>query len=182
MRFQFEKSWLSVSAKQSKYYDAKHISKIYAIENKMYLCVKNIKSIQSSKKLDYKYYESYKINMFINKQSYRLKLSANMRKIHNVFHAFLLESCKDLAEKKQTLFMNVDDEKQWKIKQILNSRKYREKLQYYIKWLNWDNIHNEWLNANNMSHASDLIAEYHEKYFEQMTNERIARKRRKTTR
>jgi DNA-dependent RNA polymerase auxiliary subunit epsilon len=73
--------------------------------------------------------------MFINKQSYRLKLSINMRKIHNVFHVFLLESCKDLAENEQTSFIYVDDEKQWKIKQILNSRKYREKLQYYIKWL-----------------------------------------------
>jgi RimJ/RimL family protein N-acetyltransferase len=66
----------------------------------MYLYVKNIKSIRLSKKLDYKYYELYKINMFINKQSYRLKLSINMRKIHNVFHVFLLEFCKDLAEKK----------------------------------------------------------------------------------
>ncbi len=182
MRLQLEKSWLSVSAEQSKYYDAKHISKVYAIEDKMYLCVKNIRSIRSSKKLDYKYYESYNINMLINKQSYRLKLSANMRKIHNVFHVFLLESRKDLAEKKQTSFIYVNDEEQWKIEQILNSRKYREKLQYYIKWLNWNDIHNEWLNANNMSHASELIAEYHEKYFEQMTDERIARKRRKTTR
>jgi hypothetical protein len=136
MRFQLEKSWLSASAKQSKYYDAKHTSKIYAIEDKMYLCVKNIKSIRSSKKLDYKYYESYKINMLINKQSYRLKLSVNMRKIHNVFHVFLLEFCKDLAEKKQTSSIYVNDEKQWKIKQILDSRKYRKKLQYYIKWLN----------------------------------------------
>jgi transcription elongation factor len=67
MRLQFEKNWLFVSTKQSKYYDAKHISKIYAIEDKMYLCVKNIKSIKSSKKLDYKYYESYKINMLVNK-------------------------------------------------------------------------------------------------------------------
>ncbi len=116
MRLQLEKSWLFVSAEQSKYYDAKHISKVYAIEDKMYLCVKNIKSIKSSKKLDYKYYESYKINMFINKQSYRLKLSANMKKIHNVFHVFLLEFCKDLAEKKQTSFIYVNDEKQWKIK------------------------------------------------------------------
>jgi hypothetical protein len=33
-----------------------------------------------------------------------------------------------------------------------------------------------------MKHANELIAEYHEKYFEQMTNERIARKRRKTIR
>ncbi len=101
-----------ISAEQFKYYDAKHISKIYAIEDKMYLCVKNIKSTRSLKKLDYKYYESYKINMFINKQSYRLKLFANMKKIHNVFHVFLLESCKDLAEKKQTSLIYVNDEKQ----------------------------------------------------------------------
>jgi hypothetical protein len=74
--------------------------------------------------------------MLINKQSYRLKLLANMKKIHNVFHVFLLESCKDLAEKKQTSLIYVNDEEQWKIKQILNSRKYRKKLQYYIKWLN----------------------------------------------
>ncbi len=182
MRLQLEKSWMSVSAEQFKYYDAKHTSKIYAIEDKVYLCVKNIRSIRSSKKLDYKYYELYKINMLINKQSYRLKLFANMRKIHNVFHVFLLESCKDLAEKKQTSLIYVNDEEQWEIEQILNSRKYREKLQYYIKWLDWDDINNEWLNANNMNRASDLIAEYHEKYFEQMTNERIAKKRRKTIR
>jgi hypothetical protein len=100
MRLQFEKSWMSVSAKQFKYYNAKHISKIYAIENKIYLCAKNIKSTRSSKKLDYKYYKLYKRNMFINKQSYRLKLFVNMRKIHNVFHVLLLEFCKDFAEKK----------------------------------------------------------------------------------
>jgi hypothetical protein len=105
-----------------------------------------------------------------------------MRKIHNVFHVFLLESCKDLAEKKQTSLIYVNDEKQWKIKQILNSRKYRKKFQYYIKWLNWDDIHNEWLNTNNMNRTNNLIVEYHKKYFEQMTNKRIAKKRRKITR
>ncbi len=182
MRLQLKKNWIFVSAKQFKYYDAKHTSKIYAIEDKVYLCVKNIRSTRSSKKLDYKYYESYKINMFIKKQSYRLKLFVNMKKIYNVFHVFLLEFCKDLAEKKQTSLIYVNDEKQWKIEQILDSRKYREKLQYYIKWLNWNDINNEWLNAKNMNRANDLIAEYHEKYFEQMTNERIARKRRKTIR
>jgi hypothetical protein len=56
-----------------------------------------------------------------------------MKKIHNVFHVFLFEFCKNLAEKKQTSSIYVNDEKQWKIKQILNLRKYREKLQYYIK-------------------------------------------------
>jgi hypothetical protein len=100
-----------VLIKQFKYYDVKHISKIYTIKNKVYLCVKNIKSIQLSKKLDYKYYESYKINMFINKQLYRLKLFVNIKKIHNVFHVFLFEFCKKFVKKKQTSFIYVNDEK-----------------------------------------------------------------------
>jgi hypothetical protein len=105
-----------------------------------------------------------------------------MRKIHNVFHVFLFESCKKLAKKKHVSFIYVDDEEQWEIKHILNSRKHYDKLQYYIKWLNWNDIHNEWLNAKSMSNANDLIVDYHEKYSEQISNERIARKRRKTTR
>ncbi len=67
MRLQLEKSWMFALIKQFKYYDAKYTSKIYAMSDKVYLCVKNIKSIQSLKKLDYKYYEFYIINMFINK-------------------------------------------------------------------------------------------------------------------
>jgi hypothetical protein len=58
----------------------------------IYLCVKNIKSIKSFKKLNYKYYESYAISMLVDKIFYRLNLSVNMRKIHNVFHVFLLKS------------------------------------------------------------------------------------------
>jgi hypothetical protein len=34
-----------------------------------------------------------------------------MKKIHNVFHVFLLEFCKDFAEKKQTSLIYVNDEK-----------------------------------------------------------------------
>jgi hypothetical protein len=81
--------------------------------------------------------------MLINKQFYRLNFSLNMRKIHNVFHVFLLEFCKNFPEKKHASLIYVDDEKQWEIKQILNSRKHYDKFQYYIKWLNWNDTHNE---------------------------------------
>ncbi len=86
------------------------------MSDKVYLCVKNIKSIQSSKKLDYKYYEFYTISVFINKQFYRLNFSFNMKKIHNVFYVSLLESCKELAEKKHASFIYVDEKKTMKNK------------------------------------------------------------------
>ncbi len=116
MRLQFEKSWMFASTKQFKYYDAKNTSKIHAMSDKVSLCVKNIKSIQSSKKLDYKYYEFYTISVFINKQFYRLNFSFNMKKIHNVFYVSLLESCKELAEKKHASFIYVDEKKTMKNK------------------------------------------------------------------
>jgi hypothetical protein len=50
--------------------------------------------------------------MPIDKQSYRLNLSSNMRKIHNVFHVSLLKPCKELAEKEHAPPIYVDDEEQ----------------------------------------------------------------------
>jgi hypothetical protein len=110
----------------------------------IYLCVKNIKFIKSFKKLDYKYYESYAISMLVDKIFYRLNLSVNMKKIHNVFHVSLLKSHNSKVDnEKQAFSINIDDEEQWEIQNILNSRKFHSKLQYYVRWLSYDNTHNE---------------------------------------
>ncbi len=50
--------------------------------------------------------------MFIKKQSYCLNFLFSMKKIHNVFHVFLLEFCKDLAKKKYAFFIYINDEEQ----------------------------------------------------------------------
>jgi hypothetical protein len=77
----------------------------------IYLCVKNIKFTKFFKKLNYKYYDSYKIEKLINKQAYKLILLKNMRKIHNVFHVSLLESYKESLENaKLSFFIIIEDE------------------------------------------------------------------------
>ena len=63
----------------------------FNVDDKIYLNAKNIKFIRSSKKLNYKYYDSYVIEKSVDKQTYKLKLLANKKKIHDVFHVFLLE-------------------------------------------------------------------------------------------
>jgi hypothetical protein len=129
MRKHLKRSWLASSVKQSKYYDIKHIIKKYVINDMIYLCVKNIKFIKSFKKLDYKYYESYAISMLVNKIFYKLNLLINMRKIHNVFHVFFLKSHNsEVNDKKQAFSININDEEQWEIQNILNSRKFHDKL------------------------------------------------------
>ena len=67
------------------------MNRFFKIDDKIYLNAKNIRSIRSSKKLNYKYYDSYVIEKLVDKQTYKLKLSQNMSKIHNVFYVFLLK-------------------------------------------------------------------------------------------
>jgi hypothetical protein len=77
----------------------------------MYLCVKNIKFTRFFKKLDYKYYDFYEIEKLINKQAYKLILLKNMRKIHNVFHVFLLKLYKEnLEDAKSSSLIIIEDE------------------------------------------------------------------------
>ena len=58
----------------------------------VYFNSKNIKSMRLSKKLDYKYYRLYKVELSIGKQVYRFLLPLNI-KIYNVFYVSLLEPC-----------------------------------------------------------------------------------------
>jgi hypothetical protein len=101
-----------VAKNQVKYYNLKHISMIYNVDDKMLLNVKNIIFTKSFKKLNYKYYNSYEIIELIEKQVYKLKLSFLLKKIHNVFHVFLLES--HLYDSFKTLeflsIIEIDDE------------------------------------------------------------------------
>ena len=80
---------------QTRYYDKKYMSKNYRVENKILLNSKNITLNQFVKKLNYKFYDSFKIKKSIKKQFYKLKLFKNFRSIYNVFHVFLLKFYKN---------------------------------------------------------------------------------------
>ena len=55
---------------QTKYYNAKYKLQLYKVGDMVYLNNKIIKSTQQSKKLDYKYYKLYKVELSIEKQAY----------------------------------------------------------------------------------------------------------------
>ena len=57
-----------------KYYDAKPILILFNIKNKVLLNSKNIKMTKLFKKLNHKYYDSFEIKLFIEKEIYRFYL------------------------------------------------------------------------------------------------------------
>ncbi len=143
LKNQLYKSLKKARKNQVKYYDEKHTLRIFNVENKILLNFKNIYMFKSFKKFDYKYYESFKMQNFVKKQTYKFNLFHTFW-IHNVFHVFLLKSFKKRFDEIKTSFsIMINKKKHDEIKLILNNKLYRKKLQYFVKWLNWSNIKNQ---------------------------------------
>jgi len=120
----------------------KHRKKInYKIESKMFLNERNIVTAKSFKKLNDKMLDSF-INLNLVNSSYKLKLSEFMH-VHDVFHSDLLRFVVDnfLSDQKNEFSDSIviNDEDEWKINDILNFRWYQRRLQYRVKWNDYDN-------------------------------------------
>ncbi len=146
----------------------KHRKKInYEIESKMFLNRRNIITARLFKKLNDKMLDSFQIIDFVD-SFYKLKLSETMR-IHDVFHSELLrlvvnDSLSDQKNEPSKSIV-INDEDEWKINDILNFRRYRRRLQYRVKWKNYDNNLN-WYNADDdeFMNAQEMVDDFHIKY------------------
>ncbi len=139
----------------------------YKIKSKMFLNEWNIITARSFKKLNDKMLNSFQIIESVD-SFYKLKLSETMR-IYDVFHSELLRSVVDnsLSDQKNESSRSIviNDEDEWEIDDILNSQCYRRRLQYWVKWKNYDNDLN-WYNAddNKFMNTQEMIDDFHIKY------------------
>ena len=128
----------------------KHRKKInYKIESRVFLNERNIITARFFKKLNDKMLDSFQIINFVD-SFYKLKLLETMR-IHDVFHSELLcfvvnDSLSDQKNESSRSIV-INDEDEWEIDDILNSRWYWRWLQYRVKWKSYDNDLN-WYNAD----------------------------------
>ena len=146
----------------------KHRKKInYKIELRVFLNEQNIVTARFFKKLNDKMLDSFQ-NIDIVDSFYKLKLFETMH-IHDVFHSELLRfAVNDSLFNQKNEFSKsivINDENEWKIDDILNSRWYRKRLQYQVKWKSYDNDLN-WYNADDdeFINAQEMINDFHIKY------------------
>ena len=146
----------------------KHRKKVnYEIESKVFLDGRNIVTARPFKKLDDKM-----LGLFTNLgpvgSSYKLELPETMR-VHDVFHPDLLRPAADdplpgqKNEPPESIVVNDEDE--WEIDDILDSRRYRRRLQYRVKWNDYDNDLN-WYNADGdeFMNAQEVVDDFHIRY------------------
>jgi len=88
-----------------------------------------------------------------------------MRQLHPVFNVVKLSAAPEdpILERKLQAPpppIVVDGEEEWKVEEILDSRWYRRKFQFLVKWKGFSREHNSWEVASNVK-APDLVTEYY---------------------
>ena len=138
-------------------------SEISAPHDLVWLAGKHIHLIRPSKKLDYKYYDPFRVVEAVGPQAYRLGIAGHLNGIHPVFHIFLLEPVNRRGtEPVPTLHVElVDNEVAHEIRAIVDSRVFNQTLYYLIKWMGHLSKYNERYPVHRLPHAVDAIADFH---------------------
>jgi hypothetical protein len=57
----------------------------------------------------------------------------------------------------------VDGEEEYKVEEILNTRFFRQRLQYLVKWQGYDNEDNEWVSVRDV-HAPEAVQAFYQRH------------------
>ena len=124
------------------------------------LTSKDIKIHQASQKLG-----PHQLGPFtvIQVRDYELDLPP-LLKIHPVFHVNRLSPYKETKENGKPPPpepVEVNGQEEWEIECILDSWFYCHQFQYLICWKGFDEGHNSWEPAKNVTHTEEAIKEFH---------------------
>ncbi len=163
-----KKKLINAQQDQKHYADRKRsVSSEYIVEDEVWLFIKHIKTERSFKKLNHKWIESYKIKKMMN-EACQLNLSSSM-KIHDIFHTSLLRKVaidffiEQISSSSSSIVVE-DEEKEYEMNDILNSRYHYEKLQYKVVWTDHSSDRAWYFAENFQKHSKEILIDYHQKY------------------
>ena len=137
--------------------------KSWKVGDKVWLKTRNLKLQVPSGKLSAKQTSPFKITQIISSIAFCLKLLKQW-KIHDVFHASLLLSCRKTLEHSpnfsQPPLELIRIEKEYKIDKIINYRDTATRRQYLIHWKGYSNAKWTWKSESNLGNALAVLKEY----------------------
>src|SRR5258707_2968963 len=136
----------------------------YKVGDKAWLNLQNYSDCPM-KKLDHKWAGPFTITKVISPTSIKLYLSAQEKNIHSVIsissvHPYILDEFAECPQPLQPGPITVDDQEEYKVEEILDSRFRWGKLWYLIKFIGWSNSDNMWLPHTEV-HTPAAVEEFH---------------------
>ena len=137
---------------------------VFSPGQKVWLSSKDISLTSPSRKLAPRQLGPYEILERTSDLTYKLRLPPSMRQ-HPVFHVDHLSPWhgNDINgfNPPPPPPVQIDNDEEYELAQILDSRKYHNQFQYLIQWKGYNEGHNSWEPATNLTHCVDLINEFH---------------------
>ena len=137
----------------------------FDIGEEVWLDAKNVLTTQPSRKLADKRLGPFKVIAKVGPLDYRLELPPTM-KIHPVFHVELLykrpTDCIEGRAQEPPPPVEVAGHEEYEVKDILDSRMHRGKLQYQVKWLGYSPAESIWEPPAHIAHAPNLVSRFHQ--------------------
>jgi hypothetical protein len=95
-------------------------------------------------------------------------LPTSWNRVHPVFNVVLLSPFKEASYSIQRTPsppgpIQVDDHPEFKVEEVLASRRRGRGIQYLIKWKGYDHNENTWEPKGNVDNAPELIETFHQK-------------------
>lgn len=163
------KAALDLAAERMKEFYDRHVQEapIFEIGDKVWLSAENLKIKQPSRKFSHKRLGPYEVMQRVGELDYKLKLPKSVP-VHPVFHVSLLSPYKSSTipgrKHPEPPPIEVENESEYEVEKILDSRLNRRKLQYLVQWKGYDDSHNDWEPAENLKHSKCLVNEFHKRF------------------
>jgi len=141
---------------------------IYEVDDWVWLSFRNIKTTRLCKDLKDKQLDLYQITVKVS-IFYHLCLSVSMKYSHSMFSSKLLQSYSEdsLSEQHSESLrsITIEDNEHWKIDNILNFRRYRDQIQYKVKWIDLDR-NDKWyyVDKEKFNDSEKVLNEFHKLY------------------
>jgi hypothetical protein len=138
----------------------------FKVGESVWLLSTNIKTTRPNSSLEFKRLGPFKVLEQIGELNYKLKLPESMQQLHNVFHVSLLEKFYPNQIKERELVevppVIIDEQIEYEVNSILDSRVRRNQLEYLIDWKGYGIDERCWVKSREV-HASELIKEFHKR-------------------
>src|SRR5260221_2240563 len=133
------------------YYDQNHqVALEYRVRDKAWLSRQNYSSDCPMKKLDHKWAGPFTITKVISPAAIKLHLSAWEKNIHpivsiSIIHPYIPDEIAECPQPLQPSPVMVDDQEEYKVEGILDSRFRWGQLWYLVKFIRRSHSDNMWL-------------------------------------
>lgn len=149
-----------VRERMRKYYNIKRLERPRLKKgDKVFLSTRNLRTERLSKKLDYRRVGRFKVKEKISETASRLVLPKAMRLQSNTFHISLLEPA-PRAVSPDTQVEAEDEEEEYDVEEVLDSRINNKQLEYLVSWLGYPATDNSWEPATNLN-CPEKLEEFH---------------------